>query len=85
MQKRTERISPELSGRAMKRFLPDREMRIGLDPAKLQLFTRVDAAPLTTFHQVSKSETIIARERESSVSHFIDCNPVALRLCGRCQ
>jgi hypothetical protein len=42
----------------------------------------------TTFHDDSANETIVAREPESSVSHFIDGNRAARRLCpslGRCQ
>jgi hypothetical protein len=33
-------------------------------------------------HRIINSETIITRALKYSVSHFIDCNPVARRLCA---
>ncbi|HEX9469821.1 MAG TPA: hypothetical protein VF957_09790, partial [Bradyrhizobium sp.] len=40
------------------------------------------AAASTIFHRDSKSETIISRTLKYSISHFIDRDPIAHRLCA---
>jgi hypothetical protein len=45
----------------------------------------IHLAQQTISMTIVKGETIIARTRKYSDSHFIDCDPVALRLCkSRC-
>jgi hypothetical protein len=67
---------------AVKRFLRPRQARIGHDRCAGERFAPVRVAQQTTFFSDSKNETIVARERKSSVSHFIDCDPVARKLCA---
>src|ERR1700737_3778065 len=51
------------------------------DRAKLAVRRSPDPKPIT-FPDDSTNETIVARELESSVSHFIDCSRAARRLCA---
>jgi sulfonate transport system substrate-binding protein len=64
----------------VKRFLLTWQQCIDGFDAMPSASRRIDAGQQANFFFDLKSETIIARRRESSVSHFIDCHSVALRL-----
>jgi hypothetical protein len=72
----------------VKRFLPARQLHIDCYDATPGASRCIVAGQQATFLFDLKNETIITRRLESSVSHFIDCHSVALRLSispGRLQ
>jgi hypothetical protein len=64
----------------MKQFLPYQPTRIAPNSIRYRLFQAISRRAADGLHHNLKLETIIARARQYSVGHFIDCNPVTRRL-----
>jgi len=66
----------------MKRFLPDQQLCIVNGSMRSPVSSNSKTLAADNRRHPSKGETIIARALKTSVSHFIDCDAVARRLCA---
>jgi hypothetical protein len=66
----------------MKRFLPDQQLCIVNGSMRSPVSLSKQTLAADNLRHQSKGETIIARALKYSVSHFIDCDAVARRLCA---
>jgi len=79
---RTERLSLEIYRFAMKRFLPDQQLCIANSLMRSPVSSSKQTLAADNICCNSEAETIIVRALKTSVSHFIDCDAVARRLCA---